>query len=190
MRADQAAVTNRTAQSTVAAQAVSAGDVSMINDLIDLPIGCLVCTLRDNRFASPRKSKEYRKQFATEAEALQDQAELRQAGGWISVTVTSVHPDKKARNTAFQERRLPRRLEAKVMSAASRLLPEILAFAPRRSNIQQGFAEVRLPSGMIMRDIGIYIDGARAWASPPSKPMLDKNGVALRDDRGKIKYPT
>jgi hypothetical protein len=76
----------------------------MTNDLIDLPIGCLVCALRDNRFASPRKSKEYRKQFATEAEALQDQAELRQAGGWISVTVTSVHPDKKARNTAFQER--------------------------------------------------------------------------------------
>jgi hypothetical protein len=49
-----------------------------------------------------------------------------------------------------------------------------LAFVPRRQNTLQGFAEVRLPSGMIIRDIGIYIDGARAWASPPSKPMLDK----------------
>jgi hypothetical protein len=65
---------------------------------------------------------------------------------------------------------------------------EILDFVPRRANALQGFAQVKLHSGMIISDVGIYIDGARAWASPPSKPMIDRNGVAMRDDKGKIRY--
>jgi hypothetical protein len=56
------------------------------------------------------------------------------------------------------------------------------------ANTLAGFAEVRLPSGMILHDVGIHIAGASAWASLPGKPMLDRNGVVLRDDRGKIKY--
>jgi hypothetical protein len=74
------------------------------------------------------------------------------------------------------------------MSATTRARAEILAFAPRRQNTLAGSAEVRLPSGMILHDVGIHIAGTSAWASPASKAMLDKNGVALRDDRGKIKY--
>jgi hypothetical protein len=65
---------------------------------------------------------------------------------------------------------------------------EILEFVPRRANSLQGFAQVRLPSGMVLHDVGIYINGARAWASPPSKPMIGRDGVAMRDDKGKIRY--
>jgi hypothetical protein len=65
---------------------------------------------------------------------------------------------------------------------------EITGFVARRRNTLQGFAEAKLPSGMILNDVGIYIDNGRAWATPASKPMLDRNGVALRDDRGKIRY--
>jgi hypothetical protein len=74
------------------------------------------------------------------------------------------------------------------MSTSTRTHPEILAFVPRRQNSLQGFAEVRLPSGMILHDVSVHIDGARAWAMPASKAMLDKNGLALRDDRGKVRY--
>ena len=28
----------------------------------------------------------------------------------------------------------------------------------------------------------------RPWASPPSKPMVDRNGVVLKDEAGKVKY--
>jgi hypothetical protein len=31
------------------------------------------------------------------------------------------------------------------------------------------------------------LDG-RVWVSPPARPMLDANGVAVRDERGKVKY--
>jgi hypothetical protein len=75
-----------------------------------------------------------------------------------------------------------------LMSATTRARTEILAFAPRRQNTLAGFAEFRLPSGMILHDVGIHIAGTSAWASLPGKPMLDRNDVVLRDDRGKIKY--
>jgi hypothetical protein len=65
---------------------------------------------------------------------------------------------------------------------------EIRAFVERRANALRGFAEVRLPSGMILHDVGIYIDSGRAWASPPAKPMLDRSGTVMRDDRGKVRY--
>jgi hypothetical protein len=61
------------------------------------------------------------------------------------------------------------------------------AYVDRRSNTLRGFARVILPSGMILHDVGIFVDGGRAWATPSSKAMLDKDGVALRDD-AKIRY--
>jgi hypothetical protein len=65
---------------------------------------------------------------------------------------------------------------------------EILSFVARRQNSLQGFCEVKLASGMVLHDVSVHIDGARAWSMPAAKPMLDKNGVALRDERGKIHY--
>jgi hypothetical protein len=64
----------------------------------------------------------------------------------------------------------------------------IKSFAPMRRNSLRGFAEVQLPSGMIVEDVSVHVSSGKPWASPPSKPMLDRNGVAVRDDKGKIKY--
>jgi hypothetical protein len=64
----------------------------------------------------------------------------------------------------------------------------IKSFAPIRKNTLRGFATVQLPSGMIVADVGIHSDSGRAWASPPSKAMLDRNGAALRDEVGKVRY--
>src|SRR4051812_23935601 len=59
---------------------------------------------------------------------------------------------------------------------------------PRRQNTLVGFAVVRLPSGMKLHDVSVHIMGTKAWASPASKPQIDRNGAAIRGDDGKIKY--
>ena len=64
----------------------------------------------------------------------------------------------------------------------------ILGWRPMRKNSLLGFAKVELPSGMILTDVAIHITDRGAWASPPSKPMIGPDGVALKDDAGKIRY--
>lgn len=56
-------------------------------------------------------------------------------------------------------------------------------------NTLRGFARAQFPSGVIVAEIAIHVgtDG-KAWASPPSRPMLDRNGVAMRDPGGKIRW--
>ncbi len=51
-----------------------------------------------------------------------------------------------------------------------------------------GFAKVELPSGMILSDVTILKGDRGPWASPPSKPMVGRDGVALTDQNGKTKY--
>ena len=57
---------------------------------------------------------------------------------------------------------------------------------PRNSLI--GFCKVALPSGMTIADIAIHRSEQGLWASPPSKPMVGRDGVAMKDDNGKVKY--
>lgn len=55
----------------------------------------------------------------------------------------------------------------------------------------RGFLRVRFQSGVIMDEIAVHIADAdgRAWCSPPARPMIGPDGVAIRDPRtGKIKY--
>jgi hypothetical protein len=49
-------------------------------------------------------------------------------------------------------------------------------FKAVRKDSLRGFARVRLPSGMILHDTGIYYNGETWWAAPPSKPVLDRSG--------------
>ncbi len=51
-----------------------------------------------------------------------------------------------------------------------------------------GFAKVELPSGLILIDVSILAGPNGPWASPPSKPMIGRDGVAMRDDAGKARY--
>jgi hypothetical protein len=52
----------------------------------------------------------------------------------------------------------------------------------------RGFCTARLPSGMILHEVAVHHRDGFWWASPASKPMLSKDGTALRDDAGKVRY--
>jgi hypothetical protein len=58
-------------------------------------------------------------------------------------------------------------------------------FVPRDTGILLGFARVRLPSGMIFHDVGVYHRDDTWWATPASKPRLGKDGVQIKDAAGK-----
>src|SRR5690348_14715484 len=51
-----------------------------------------------------------------------------------------------------------------------------------------GFAKVELPSGMILADVAILTGERGPWASPPSKPIINRDGQALKDASGRIRY--
>jgi hypothetical protein len=62
-------------------------------------------------------------------------------------------------------------------------------FMVLRENRPRGFVRVRLPSGMILSDVAIHAGSDnKAWAAPPSKPMIDREGHVLRDPEGKVRY--
>ncbi len=64
----------------------------------------------------------------------------------------------------------------------------ILDWRPMRRNSLMGFVKAELPSGMIIADITILTGERGPWASPPSKPMVGRDGAVLKDDAGKTKY--
>jgi hypothetical protein len=69
-------------------------------------------------------------------------------------------------------------------------IPQVIIeeWKPRRQNTLLGFALVRLPSGMKLHDVSVHMMGAKAWASPSSKPQINRNGTVIRGDDGKVKY--
>jgi hypothetical protein len=61
-------------------------------------------------------------------------------------------------------------------------------WTPRVSGTLRGFCTAHLPSGMILHEVGIHTRNGSWWASPANKPLLSKDGTALRDDAGKVRY--
>ena len=59
---------------------------------------------------------------------------------------------------------------------------------PLRKGSLRGFVTVSMPSGMTVHEVSIMQSNGRAWASPPSKPMIDRNGCVMLDDAGKRRY--
>ncbi len=64
----------------------------------------------------------------------------------------------------------------------------ILDWRPMTKGKLLGFAKVELPSGMILADVTVLLGDRGPWASPPSKPMVGRDGTALTDAAGKIRY--
>jgi hypothetical protein len=68
-------------------------------------------------------------------------------------------------------------------------LPILISdWKPRQSDTLRGFLTAHLPSGMILHEVSIHTRNGSWWASPSSKPMLSRDGTALRDDAGKVRY--
>jgi hypothetical protein len=52
----------------------------------------------------------------------------------------------------------------------------------------RGFATVELPIGLVIGDIAVCIAHGCPWVSLPARPILDRDGAAMRDAAGKIRY--
>jgi hypothetical protein len=62
-------------------------------------------------------------------------------------------------------------------------------WTPRRSNTLLGFADVLLgQTHLRIYDCAIHEKGGRRWVSLPGRPMIDREGVVMRDEHGKTKY--
>lgn len=59
---------------------------------------------------------------------------------------------------------------------------------PLRRDALRGFCTATLPSGMVLHEISVLVSNGKSWASPPSKPMVDRDGRAMLDDNGKRRY--
>jgi hypothetical protein len=59
-------------------------------------------------------------------------------------------------------------------------------WTPVIKNSLRGFARVMLPSGMVLHDTAVHLKDRKAWASPASKPQLNRDGVQMKgaDGRG------
>ena len=65
---------------------------------------------------------------------------------------------------------------------------QIRDWRPLQKGSLLGFVKVELPSGMILADVTILSGDRGPWASPPSKPMIDRDGAAMKDAAGKVRY--
>jgi hypothetical protein len=74
-------------------------------------------------------------------------------------------------------------------NAGVRQLPVVLLdFKLVRRNTLIGFAKVRVGRSLVFSDVPVNISHGRRWASLPAKPLIDREGQALRDLSGKIRY--
>lgn len=66
---------------------------------------------------------------------------------------------------------------------------QLVAWTAVERNTLRGFASVKLRNGLTINDVSVHTTNGKSWASLPSKPMLDRNGMAVRDAaNGKIRY--
>lgn len=61
-------------------------------------------------------------------------------------------------------------------------------FKPINAGAMRGFADVHLPSGMILHRCSIFAKDGKAWASPPSKQVIGRDGVVQKTAEGKARY--
>jgi hypothetical protein len=70
-----------------------------------------------------------------------------------------------------------------------KLSVQVEAFTPRRSNTLVGFATIIVPEMRLrIHDITIHEKGSARWVGLPGKPLVDRYGVAKRNDDGKLVY--
>jgi len=70
----------------------------------------------------------------------------------------------------------------------TKLMPVmILDWRPMKRNSLLGFAKIQL-GALKISDVTVNTNSGRLWAGLPSKPMIDRDGAAMRNDQGKIRY--
>jgi hypothetical protein len=65
----------------------------------------------------------------------------------------------------------------------------VLGWKPKSSGSLRGFADIKLPNGLTIFGVGVFCANGRCWATLPGKPMLDRDGNAMREPAtNKLKY--
>lgn len=64
----------------------------------------------------------------------------------------------------------------------------LLAWKSVPKNSLRGFAKIRIGKSLIVNDVAVHCNSDRRWAALPSKPLIEKNGTAKKDENGKIAY--
>jgi hypothetical protein len=64
----------------------------------------------------------------------------------------------------------------------------ISGFKPINAGALRGFADVQLPSGMLLHRCSIFAKDGKAWASPPSKQVIGRDGTVQKTAEGKARY--
>ena len=59
---------------------------------------------------------------------------------------------------------------------------------PLRKGSLVGFVSITMPSGITIHEVSILETNGKFWASPPSKPMIDRDGRVMIGDDGKRRY--
>ena len=64
----------------------------------------------------------------------------------------------------------------------------LLAWKPMDRNTLKGFATVRLGCSLSITDVAVHSANGKRWASLPSKPVVDREGIIKKTDAGKTQY--
>jgi hypothetical protein len=65
----------------------------------------------------------------------------------------------------------------------------VLGWKSKSSGSLRGFADIKLPNGLTIFGVGVFCANGRCWATLPGKPMLDRDGNAMREPAtNKLKY--
>lgn len=73
------------------------------------------------------------------------------------------------------------------VNAAPRRRMKLVAWRAMKTGRLRGFATVELPIGLRLIDCPVFLGSNGPWASPPSKPVLDRDGKQVKLD-GKGQY--
>lgn len=63
----------------------------------------------------------------------------------------------------------------------------ILGWTPRHRGTLRGFLDAEFPSGLVFHECGVFEKDGQWSAAPPSKPMIGRDGMVLKD-AGKTRY--
>jgi hypothetical protein len=59
---------------------------------------------------------------------------------------------------------------------------------PHQKNTLQGFLDLELPSGLVLRECSYHARDGKAWIGLPSKPQIGRDGKHRADENGKLLY--
>lgn len=73
------------------------------------------------------------------------------------------------------------------MSETKLMAVTILEWRPMKRNSLLGSVSLQL-GALKIKDVTVNTNSGRIWAGMPAKPMVDRDGNAMRNEQGKIRY--